>query len=225
VTRVFALALLVACGGEAPTEAPAQPETTKAATTAPAPAKAAAKGAAVATVGAAAPAFSLPDLDGKTVSLSDFAGKVVVLEWFNPDCPFVVDTHSKDEALGKLAATWQGKEVVWLGINSGAPGKQGHGVDANKAGVERFGIQHPILLDEMGTVGRSYGAKTTPHMYVVDPSGVLAYVGAIDNAPLGKLAGSTYTNYVDVGLGEITGGGSMSTPQTKPYGCSVKYGS
>lgn len=229
MTRLLALVMLAACGSapEAPTAAKA-PVAAKAPAAAKAPKAPAAKAdpsAAVAMVGMAAPDFALPDLDGKTVHLSDFKDKVVVLEWFNPGCPYVVDTHGRKEALGTLASTWGDKEVVWLAINSGAPGKQGHGVEANKKGAEKWDLDHPILLDEAGTVGRQYGAKTTPHMYVIDPSGTLAYVGAIDNAPLGKLNSGTYTNFVDAGLQSLTGGQPLVTPKTKPYGCSVKYGS
>lgn len=180
-------------------------------------------------VGAAAPDFTLKDLDGKDVSLASFKGKTVVLEWFNPGCPFVKSSHSKGSLKGFAEkATKDG--VVWLAINSGAPGKQGHGVDANKDGAKTFGLAHPILLDEAGTVGKAYGATNTPQMVIVDAKGVVVYKGAIDNSPDGEGEspqpdGAKLVNYVEQALGEIGAGKPVSTPETKAYGCSVKYGS
>jgi hypothetical protein len=144
--------------------------------------------AATAKLGEAAPAFSLPDLEGKTVNLSDFAGKTVVLEWFNPDCPFVKYAHGEDGPLRTLAKDRSG-EVVWLAINSGAPGKQGAGAERNREATKEYAIEHPILLDESGSVGQAYGATNTPHMFVIDGSGKLVYAGALDNAPMGKVKG------------------------------------
>ena len=106
-----------------------------------------------AKVGEAAPSFSLTDVDGKTVSLSDYKGKTVVLEWFNPGCPFVVRAHGAGGSLETLAAEKANDDVAWVAINSGAVGKQGHGVDANKAAIEKWNLQHPVLLDEDGKVG------------------------------------------------------------------------
>src|SRR5690606_9499134 len=146
----------------------------------PAEAKAAQPAAAAAKIGQPAPDFALPDLDGKTVRLSDFKGKTVVLEWFNPDCPFVKKAHGEG-ALKDMAARTAEKGVVGLAINSGAAGKQGHGKERNIKAKADYGMGHPILLDETGATGRAYGAKRTPHMYVVDPKGVLVYAGAIDN--------------------------------------------
>jgi peroxiredoxin len=135
--------------------------------------------------GDVAPPFSLPDLDGKQVGLADFAGKTVVLEWFNPDCPFVKYAHGEGGPLRTMAKQ-RGDAVVWLAINSGAPGKQGTGVARNREAMAEYGIEHAILLDESGDVGRAYGATNTPHMFVIDPSGKLAYAGALDNAPMGE---------------------------------------
>jgi peroxiredoxin len=143
---------------------------------------------ATAKLGEAAPAFSLPDLDGKQVALADFAGKTVVLEWFNPDCPFVKYAHGEGGPLRTMAKE-QGDSVVWLAINSGAPGKQGAGAERNREAKQEYAIDHAILLDEAGTVGRAYGATNTPHMFVIDPSGKLVYAGALDNAPMGKVKG------------------------------------
>jgi peroxiredoxin len=143
---------------------------------------------ATAKLGEAAPMFSLPDLDGNTVSLADFVGKTVVLEWFNPDCPFVVYAHGEGPVAGR--ASEQGEAgVVWLAINSGAPGKQGHGADRNREAKAEWNMDHAILLDEDGKVGHAYGATSTPHMFVIDPAGKLVYAGGLDNAPLGRVEG------------------------------------
>lgn len=177
----------------------------------------------VARPGQKAPGFTLPDLQGHKVSLSDFAGKTVVLEWFNPGCPFVKYAHGegplKDQA---KAATGQG--VVWLAINSGAPGKQGAGIEVNQKAASEWAMAHPILLDEDGSVGRAYGAKTTPHMFVVDGGGNLAYAGGLDNAPLGRVEGKEPRNYVLSALADLAAGRPVAAASTQPYGCSVKYG-
>ena len=176
-----------------------------------------------AEVGKPAPDFTLQDLDGKTVKLSDFKGKTVVLEWFNPECPFVKANHTKGSLKG-MAKRFTDKGIVWLAINSGAPGKQGHGAEVNKKGKETYGIDYPILLDENGDVGRMYGAKTTPHMYIVDPQGTLVYIGGIDNTPgSDPEPEDKVVNYVDVALGELAAGKPVTTKTTEPYGCSVKY--
>ena len=141
-----------------------------------------------AKLGEAAPAFSLPDLEGKPIALADFAGKTVVLEWFNPDCPFVKYAHGEAGPLRSMAKQ-QGDAVVWLAINSGAPGKQGAGVERNREAKQEYAIEHAILLDESGAVGRSYGATNTPHLFVIDPAGKLVYAGALDNAPMGQIKG------------------------------------
>jgi peroxiredoxin len=142
-----------------------------------------------AKVGEPAPAFSLPDLDGKQVSLADFAGKTVVLEWFNPDCPFVKYAHDGDGPLASLANEQTKAGVVWLAINSGASGKQGAGAERSKQAKAEWKLEHPILIDEDGKVGHLYGAQTTPHMFVIDAGGKLVYAGALDNAPLGRVEG------------------------------------
>lgn len=177
-----------------------------------------------AELGKPAPGFELVDLDGKTVKLSDHAGKVVVLEWFNPDCPFVKRNHEQGP-LKDLAKRVRGEGVVFLAINSGAPGKQGHGKEVNVAGRDRYGIDYPILLDESGAVGKAYGAKATPHMYVIDAKGVLVYAGAIDNAPDGDPDDGKLVDYVSQALEDLRAGRPVATPETKAYGCSVKYGS
>jgi peroxiredoxin len=200
------------------------------------PAASSAKPAATGTAAAAAPAaevgkpapdFTLSDLDGKPVALSSFKGKTVVLEWFNPECPFVKAAHGKG-SLKEYAKTATGKGVVWLAINSGAPGKQGAGVEKNREGVTAFGLSHPVLLDPTGEVGRKYGATNTPQMYVIGPDGTLAYAGAIDNSPDGEgesPEGGKLVNYVDEALKALGEGKPVAVPKTKAYGCSVKYGS
>lgn len=180
-------------------------------------------GSAGAVVGQPAPAFTLTDTDGKTVSLGDHLkdGKtIVVLEWFNPQCPLILKHHDSAKTFNDLHAKYSGKNVVFLAINSGAPGEQGAGAEKSKKGKTDFSLPYPILIDEAGTVGKAYGAKTTPHCFVIAANGTVAYNGAIDDNPgrdLGKV------NYVGQALDELLAGTSVTTPTTKPYGCGVKY--
>ncbi len=178
-----------------------------------------------ASLGEPAPAFELVDLDGKRVSLAEQRGKVVVLEWFNPECPFVKASHAKGSLKG-AAARHRAGGVVWLAVNSGAAGKQGHGVAANRAGASALGVDYPILIDESGSVGKAYGAERTPHLFVIDRQGILVYAGAIDNSPDGEgesPAGGTLVRHVDDALAAVLAGKPVSVPETKPYGCTVKY--
>jgi hypothetical protein len=178
---------------------------------------------ATARLGQAAPDFALPDLDGRAVRMSDFRGRVVVLEWFNPECPFVKLNHTKGP-LKEMAKRWSPRAVVWLSVNSGAPGKQGNGVEASRAGKARYAMENAILLDAKGTVGHAYGAKHTPTMYVIDTHGVLVYMGGIDNAPDGDPpGGQPFVNYVEGALADVAAGRSVTTPEAPAYGCSVKY--
>lgn len=180
---------------------------------------------AAAVVGKAAPAFSLTDLDGKTVRLSDFKDKFVVLEWVNFDCPFV-RKHYGSENMQKLQKAYTGKDVVWITICSSAPGKQGHltADEAKEITAEKGASPTRFLLDPKGVAGRAYGAKTTPHMYVIDPKGKLLYNGAIDDKPSTKVADvPTSKNYVVAALDAALAGKPVETTTTKPYGCSVKY--
>jgi peroxiredoxin len=220
----FAVALtLVACkDGKEPavqntTGAPATPSTVSPATAAAATDRA--------EVGKPAPDFALKDLEGKEVRLSSFKGKTVVIEWFNPGCPFVKAAHTKGSL--KDAAKRNTKNgVVWLAINSGAPGKQGAGADANRDAAKSFGMEHPILLDEAGTVGKTYGATNTPHMMVIDDKGTLVYRGAIDNSPDGEgesAPGGKLVSSVDSALADLGAGKPITTAETKAYGCGVKY--
>ena len=173
--------------------------------------------------GDAAPAFTLQDTDGNSVSLASYTGKTVVLEWFNPGCPYVVHAH-ENGALQGQAARVVTDDVVWLAINSGAPGRQGHGVSTNQEAAQGWNIAHPILMDESGDIGRAYGARTTPAMVVVGVDGTVAYVGALDNAPMGTDP-DEYLNYVDQALTDVSAGTDVRIGRTQSYGCSVKYGS
>jgi len=188
-------------------------------------ATAAATASATATVGAAAPAFALPGSDGKTHALADYAGKVVVLEWFNRECPFV-KKHYDSRNMQSLQKTYAGRDVVWLSIVSSAPGKQGHASASAAAATVKELDAAPtvVLLDESGAVGQAYGAKTTPHMFVIGKDGTLLYQGAIDDDPSFKPDGiPTAKNYVRRALDETLSGQPVSEPVTTPYGCSVKY--
>jgi peroxiredoxin len=168
-----------------------------------------------------APDFTLTNYDGKTVKLSDYAGKIVVLEWFSYECPFARYNYEKTTSVNDLVNKFKDKGVVFLAINS-----TGHQTtEKNKEFAEQFKVSHPILNDSKGVVGRAYGAKTTPHTFIIDAKGNIVYSGSFDNAPIGKIPkGAQYVNYIDKALGESTAGKTVSTQQTKPYGCSVKYG-
>jgi len=177
------------------------------------------------SIGKAAPDFSLTDCSGKKVSLSDYKGKVVVLEWVNHGCPFVAK-HYGSGNMQKLQADATAKGVAWLSICSSAPGKQGYATpaDALKKCTETQSAATAYLLDESGEVGKTYGAKVTPEMYVIDANGVLVYHGAIDDKKStnpGDIAGAK--NYVAAALDEVLAGKPVSTPKTDAYGCSVKY--
>ena len=172
-------------------------------------------------VGETAPAFQLKDLDGKTRSLADYKGKVVVLEWLNPNCPFS-DRHAREKTMSSLAK--KHGSVVWLGINSTSSGHQDFLQPAeHKAWAQKNGVNYAVLYDETGKVGKAYGAKTTPHMFIVDEQGKIAYNGAIDDDPSGRTAAAQRTNYVDGGLIAELAGKKADPAATKPYGCSVKY--
>ena len=176
-------------------------------------------------VGSGAPAFTLKDTSGKEHSLSDYKGKFVVLEWFNEGCPFV-KKHYTSGNMQKLQQEYTGKDVVWLSINSSAPGKEGHvtAETAQKTISEWKMNATKILLDHDGKVGKMYGAKTTPHMFVIDKEGKLVYQGAIDSKPSSDTADvEGAENYVKVALDSSMAGKPVATSSTKPYGCSVKY--
>jgi peroxiredoxin len=177
------------------------------------------EGEAKATIGKMAPNFSLKDQNGKTVSLADFKGKTVVLEWFNQGCPYVV-RHYKAKTMTTTADKYKDKDVVWLAINTTA----GKSAEDNKTSAEAWGISYPILSDTTSSVAQQYGAKTTPHMYIIDKEGKLVYIGAIDDdSSADGEKGDKATNYVAKALDEVLAGKPVSTPETKPYGCNVKY--
>ena len=177
--------------------------------------------------GAIAQDFKLTDVNGQTVQLSQFRGKTVILEWHNPGCPFV----SKHYGSGNMQATQKAAReqgAIWLTINSGAEGKQGHMTGAEaKALIARQRIQSTdYLLDPKGLVGKAYGARTTPHMYIIDGSGILVYQGGIDDRPTANTADiKDARNHVLAALKEMRSGNKISVAQSRPYGCSVKYGS
>ncbi len=176
-------------------------------------------------VGSAAPAFSLPSAQGKTESLSQFKGKYVVLEWFNPGCPFV-KKHYKSDNMQALQKEFTGKGVVWLTIDSSAPGEQGNlsAQEAQQQMKEWKMSPTALLLDPDGKVGHEYGATNTPHMFVIDPEGKVIYEGAIDSkASTDQSDIKTSTNYVKAALNEAMAGQPVQTATTKAYGCGVKY--
>lgn len=182
-------------------------------------------GAQAATVGQIAPDFTLQDVNGKTVRLSDFRGRHVVLEWTNPGCPFVQKHYVSGNmpALQKDAAA---KNVVWLAINST---EASHGDYLSPAQLGRWMSEQKAaptatLMDEDGATGRAYAARVTPHMYIVDPQGKLIYAGGIDSIPSARVEDiTTATNHVRAGLGEALAGKPLSQSTTRPYGCTIKY--
>jgi peroxiredoxin len=178
-----------------------------------------------AAVGQPAPDFKLVDSNGKEHSLSDFKGKYVVLEWFNHQCPFVVK-HYRPGHMQSLQKQAKEMGVVWLTIISSAPGKQGHRTpaQANELISEWNIASAAMLLDESGRVGRLYGARTTPHMFVISPEGQLIYAGAItDNPSADSATIQGARNHVMEALREAMAGKPVSVPTTQPYGCTVKY--
>jgi peroxiredoxin len=179
---------------------------------------------AAAVVGKPAPSFSLKDTDGKTVRLDSFKGKVVVLEWTNYGCPFV-KKHYGSGNMQSLQKKYQEQGVVWLSICSSAKGKQGNMTEAEaKAAVAEKEAAAPYLLDPKGSVGKSYGAKTTPHMFIIDAAGKVAYAGAIDDKPSTDPADVPKAkNYVADALDAVLAGQPVALATTASYGCSVKY--
>lgn len=176
-------------------------------------------------LGEAAPNFTLNDLDGKPVELASFKGKYVVLEWVNYECPFVKKHYSSGN-MPALQAKNTADGVIWLTINSSATGKQGNYAPDKwkELAAERKSAPTAILLDTDGKVGKLYMAKTTPEMFVIDPAGILLYMGAIDDKPTYNLEDiKTAVNYVQNALDEAKAGKPVSVPISKSYGCSVKY--
>ena len=179
---------------------------------------------AVATVGALAPDFSLGATDGQVHKLSEARGQVVVLEWFNPDCPFIQEAHGKG-ALETRPASLAAEGVRWIPINSNTTGATGSDPGQNAAAASRYDLPGPVWMDPTGAVGRAYGASTTPHLFVIDAQGVLIYVGAPDNAPLSwPSGGEARVDYLGDALRAAKEGTPPTTPRTKAWGCTVKYG-
>lgn len=177
------------------------------------------------TIGTLAPAFTLTNALGQSVNLESFRGKTVVLEWFNPGCPFVNKFYTKGDMQGFQQQVRQ-QGAQWLTINSSAPGKQGHIAPTGAAATaaEHGLVPANLLLDPDGSVGRQYGAKTTPHIFVIDSKGILAYSGAIDNTPSTRQADiAASTNYAISAVKAIARGERPSPSSTDAYGCSVKY--
>src|SRR5437588_2306876 len=176
-------------------------------------------------VGAAAPDFSLPDASGKTHNLSEYKGKYVVLEWFNPECPFVKKHYGSDN-MQKLQGEYTGKGVVWLTIDSNAPGTEGNLTpeQAQKVMASWKTKQTALLLDPESNVAKLYGDKNTPDMVVINPEGKIVYEGAIDSKASPNPADiPSSTNYVKAARDEALGGKAVSNAQTKPYGCHITY--
>jgi peroxiredoxin len=173
-----------------------------------------------AEVGKPAPQFKAYDADGNKIKLSDLTkdGKIVVLEWFNPDCPFVKKHYEKSQTMNDLAAKYADKDVVWLAVNSSSYAD----AEFDKTWAKKWGVNHPIIVDQDGRIGRMYGAKTTPDMFIINTDGILVYAGAIDDNDSTTPNDDT-TNYVDNALIQLISGKPITTPQTRSYGCSVKY--
>ncbi len=171
-----------------------------------------------------APDFVLKDTNGQEHHLQQYLddGKTVVLEWFNADCPFIKKHHKDARTMDEVYAEFKDQDVVWLAINSSASGRQGAGLEFNQKAHKEYKMTFPILMDEPGKVGRAYGAKTTPHMFIINPEGVVLYNGAIDDNNSPSTMGET--NYVRTALRAALSGAQLGQASTKPYGCSVKYG-
>jgi peroxiredoxin len=183
--------------------------------------------AAAPEIGAPAPAFEGAATTGETVSLADFAGQKVILEWTNHECPFV-QKHYETGNMQSTQNVANAADAVWITVISSAPGKQGYlePAEADDLTVSRNAAPDYVVLDPSGEIGRAYGAKTTPHMYIVDEAGALRYDGAIDDKPSADHATvEGATNYVLAALASLQAGSEVATTRTKPYGCSIKYGS
>jgi len=178
-----------------------------------------------ANLGNAAPAFTLTDSNGRARTLNEFKGKTVVLEWTNHQCPYV-GKHYRGNNMQTLQKKWTGQGVVWLSVISSAPGEDGHVTpqQANQLTAERKAAPSAVLFDPKGATGRAYGARTTPHMYIINGDGVLVYAGGIDDQPTARLEDlKVAKNYVDQALTELAQGKPVSTNRSRAYGCSVKY--
>ena len=178
-----------------------------------------------ASAGQAAPDFTVADSNGKPVHLADYKGKFVVLEWTNPECPFV-QKHYNSANMPALQKEWGAKDVVWLTVNSTnrSSSEFKTGAQMNSWMQSHAAAQKAVLIDADSATGTKYAAKTTPHMFVIDPKGEIVYAGAIDDKRSTRIEDTkTATNYVRVALNEAMAGKPVTTPNTTPYGCTVKY--
>lgn len=182
--------------------------------------------ASAAEVGAPAPAIEAMDIDGNAFKLSDHLGKIVVLEWTNAECPFVMKHYDSGNMQKTQQAALAMDGVEWVSINSSAAGKQGHvSPEEAKAHLTEVNASPSVyLIDEDGTIGHAYGAQTTPHMFIVDKDGTLVYAGAIDDnsSPRQEVIAES-NNYVLAALKNLEEGAAVEMPTSQPYGCSVKY--
>jgi len=180
-------------------------------------------GDAHAEIGAPAPDFELSDLEGHRQKLSRFRGKMVVLEWFNPTCADVLYAYGEG-GLREMQARLATSGIVWLAINSAGPGDEGSDLALNQQFAAERHLPHPILLDPTGVVGRAYGARTAPHMFIINERGVLVYSGGLDNAPGGKVESrASKTNYIETAIADLRSGHAVIQSSTRPYGCEIKY--
>jgi len=178
-----------------------------------------------ARVGDSAPDFTATDSNGRVHKLSEYQDKFVVLEWTNRGCPYT-QKHYSSGNMQRLQREWTSRGVIWLTVISSAPGKQGYvKADDENAYVKQVNATPTaVLLDPTGVLGHLYDAKTTPHMFIIDPKGILIYIGAIDDRPTTDLSDvNGARNYLSQALTEAMSGKPVSTPTTRPYGCSVKY--
>ena len=170
-------------------------------------------------VGKPAPDFTGIDVEGKEIKLSDHKGKIVVVEWFSSKCPFCKIHLKEKKTMQNTLAKFAGKDVAWIAVDSNVA--EIAKPDEIKSFAKEVGVSYPIIIDADGRIGHSFGAKTTPHMFVIDKTGIIAYEGAIDSDPTGKEASAT--NYVEAALQSLVDGSEVATKYTKSYGCSVKY--
>ena len=176
-----------------------------------------------AQVGKVAPGFTLKDVHGKEVSLASFKGKTVVLEWFNPGCPFVKRVHLENGPMPSMVKKDVAGGGVWLAINSGAPGNQGTGTEANLQALKDYSVTWPLLIDEPGKVGHLYGATKTPHVFVINGEGTLVYAGGVDSTKGGGYGKAEFVNYLQDALDQTAAGTPVKVSSTPAWGCSVKY--
>jgi len=209
---VFCLCVTVVVSAQQPTEP------TKAKPAAQPAAKETPSSTAAAEIGKPAPGFTLKDLDGKEHKLVDYKGKVVVIEWSNHQCPFC-QRHAKQNTAGQVLKKFEGKPVVWIGVDSSNFAAEKSKDIASWKTENKLG--YPILIDKGGATGKAYGAKTTPHMFVIDQKGTLVYTGAIDDDPTGTKDNDR--SYVAEAIEATLAGTAVPTAKTDPYGCSVKY--